>query len=351
MQRQPIDITTEIIIKVVIAVLGLWFLYMIRDVLALFFAAIIVMAAIDPLVTWFNGKVRIHRGVGVLIIYVFLIAFFATALSILIPALSSQFGDFIKDLPENTKKIGKFLEGVSIYGQSFGFEFEQKDIIDKLGSDLSGSFSNIFSTTIGFFTGIVSFVVVLAMAFYMSIKEDGMERFLHSVTPDRYEEKTIIIAKKIKNRIGRWMSGQLVLMGIIFVLDFAVLYFLDVPYALIIALIGGFLEIIPYIGPTLSVFVAVAVALLVSPVSAVFVLVAYILIQQAENHIILPQVMKKAVGLNPLAVILAILIGVKLAGPIGVILAVPVATAVGVVIKELMKKEPKKEEEQLRLLK
>ena len=91
------------------------------------------------------------------------------------------------------------------------------------------------------------------------------------------EERTVRIAKKIKNRIGKWMSGQLVLKGVIFILDFTVLYLLGVPYALIVALIGGFLEIIPYIGPTLSAFIAFTVSLLVSPVKAVFVLISYIL--------------------------------------------------------------------------
>lgn len=351
MQRHTINVSTEIILKVVAIALGIWFLYLIREVLALFFVAMIVMAAIDPLVTWFHGKVRIPRGVGVLIIYIFLISFFLTVLAILIPALSTQFKEFTKDLPNNLERLSEFFEGISIYGQSFGFNLDQKDIIDKLGSNLGGSSSNIFSTTVGFFTGLVSFIVVFAMAFYMSIKEDGMERFLYSVTPAQYEERTVRIAKKIKSRIGRWMSGQLVLMGVIFVLDFTVLYLLGVPYALIVALIGGFLEIIPYIGPTVAGFIAVSVSLLVSPVKAVFVLISYIIIQQAENHIILPQIMKKAVGLNPLSVIMAMLIGVKLAGAVGVILAVPVATAVGVVIKELMKKETKVKEEQLQLLK
>ncbi|MDD5651980.1 MAG: AI-2E family transporter, partial [Candidatus Moranbacteria bacterium] len=263
MQRQTINISTEIILKVVAVVVALWFLYLIREVLALFFIAIIVMAAIDPLVTWFNGRVKIHRGVGVLIIYIFLISFFATALSILVPALSHQFKEFMKDLPENSQKINEFFEGISIYGQSFGLDFRQKDILGNLGNNLGESSFNIFSTTVGFLTGLVSFIVVLAMAFYMSIKEDGMEKFLGSVTPEQYREKVVRIGKRIKNRIGRWMSGQLILMGVIFVLDFAVLYFLGIPYALTIALIGGFLEIIPYIGPTLSGFIAVTVSLLV----------------------------------------------------------------------------------------
>jgi predicted PurR-regulated permease PerM len=351
MQKHTINISTEIIIKVVAVVLGLGFLYVIRDVLALFFVAMILMASIDPLVTWFHGKVRIPRGVGVMIIYLFLVSFFVTTLAILIPALSEDFKNFTRDLPENSKKVNQFFEGVSIYGQSFGFTFEQKDIVDSLRNELGKLSSNIFSTTLGFLTGIISLVVVLAMAFYMSIKEDGMEKFLSSVSPDKYRSKVINIGQKIKTRIGKWMGGQLILMGIIFLLDFLVLYMLGVPYAIIIALLGGFLEIIPYIGPMLSTFIATLVALLVSPVKAIVVLISYILIQQAENHIILPQIMKKAVGLNPLSVILAILIGAKIAGVLGVILAVPVATAIGIMVKEAMKEDFKAEEREAPVLK
>lgn len=334
MENKLIGTSTEIILKVVAVILGLWFIYLIRDVLALFFVAIIVMAAIDPLVTWFKGRVKIPRSLGVLIIYFFLLSVFTAIVSFLVPALSVQFKEFVKDLPGYLQKMDELLRGISFYGQSYGFNLNLGNISESLNST---SF-NIFSTTVEFFTGLISFIVVLSMAFYMSVKEDGMEIFLDSVTPEKYKFLALKIAKKIKNRIGRWMSGQLILMLIIFILDYAVLYFLGVPYALIIALIGGFLEIIPYIGPTISTFVAVLVTLLVSPIKAVFVLIFYIIIQQAENNIIFPQIMKKAVGLNPLAVILSMLIGLKVAGVVGAILAVPVATAIGIVIAELMKK-------------
>lgn len=334
MEKRLMGASTEVIVKVLIAGLALWFLYAIRDVLSLFFIAIIIMAAIDPLVTWFKGRVRIPRAMGVLIIYVFLVSVFGAIISFLIPALSNQFKSFLNDLPGYLQNLDSFLKGISFYGQSYGFNLN----LEKISESLSNFSFNIFSTTIGFFTGLVSFIVVLSMAFYMSVKEDGMETFLDSVTPDKYKLVTLKIAKKIKNRIGRWMSGQLILMIIIFLLDYAVLYFLGVPYALIIALIGGFLEIVPYIGPTISTAVAVLVTVLVSPVKAVFVLILYIIIQQAENNIIFPQVMKKAVGLNPLAVILSMLIGLEIAGVAGAILAVPAATTIGVIIAELMRR-------------
>lgn len=334
MEKKIIGTSTEIILKVVAVILGLGFLYLIRDILALFFVAVIIMAAIDPLVTWFKGKVKIPRSIGVLIIYVVLLSIFIAIFSLLIPALTSQFRGFTADLPGYLDKIDEFLRRISFSGQTYGFSLN----LNKISEGWRGSSFNIFSTTIEFFTGLISFIAILSMAFYMSIKEDGMENFLESVTPKKYKFTVVKIAKKIKNRIGRWMSGQFILMFVIFLLDYAVLYFLGVPYALVIALIGGVLEIVPYIGPIVSTFIAVLVTLLVSPIKAIFVLLLYIVIQQAENNIIFPQIMKKAVGLNPLAVILAMLIGLKLAGIAGAILAIPVATAIGIIIEELMGK-------------
>jgi predicted PurR-regulated permease PerM len=335
MENKLMGTSTEVILKIVIIILGLGFLYLIRDVLALFFVSIIIMAAIDPLVSWFKLKIKIPRIMGVLLIYLFLISILVAIVSFLIPALVAQFREFLVALPGYLQKIDGFLKSISFYGQSYGLNLN----LEKLSGNLGDSSFNIFSTTVGFFSGLISFVVVFSMAFYMSIHEDGMENFLDSVTPTEYKEKTIKIAKKIKRRIGRWMSGQLVLMFTIFLLDFIILYSLNVPYALFIAMISGFLEIIPYIGPTIAATLATLITVLVSPVKAIFVLIFYVLVHQVESNIIFPQIMKKAVGLNPLAIILSMLIGLKVAGIVGAILAVPVATAVGVVIKELMKKD------------
>lgn len=292
------------------------------------------MAAIDPVVSWLKLKARFPRVLGVLVIYLFLISILVAIFSFLVPVLVSQFREFLVALPSHLQKVDSFLKSISFYGQSYGLNLDLEKISENLGNP---SF-NIFSTTVGFFSGLISMIVVFSMAFYMSIHQDGMENFLESVSPKEYKDLVVKLSRKIKLRIGRWMSGQLVLMLTIFVLDFIILYSLDVPYALFIALISGFLEIIPYIGPTIAASLATLIALLVSPVKAVFVLFFYVLVHQVESNIIVPQIMKKAVGLNPLAVILSMLIGLKVAGVLGAILAVPVATAVGVIFRELMRR-------------
>ncbi|MFC1608759.1 AI-2E family transporter [Patescibacteria group bacterium] len=331
-EKQIINIYTEIILKVAATALAIYFLYLTRDIIALFFVAVVVMAAIDPVVSWF-GRSRIPRPAGVLIIYATLILIIGTAFSFLIPAIMAQFKEFMIDLPLYLEKIDSFFGKVSLYGNSQGLGFDSHDLISNIGGSLGGSSLSIFSTTMGFFVGAFSFVVVFSMAFYMSIIQDGMEKFLESVSPKRYKRKVITVALTIKEKIGRWMLGQLLLMFVIFALDYLVLYFLDVPYALAIAILGGVLEIIPYVGPVVSTVIAALIAFFTSPVKGVLVLISYILVQQAENHIIVPQIMKRAVGLNPLVIIFSLLIGMKIAGVAGVILAVPVATAISVVIQ------------------
>jgi len=129
------------------------------------------------------------------------------------------------------------------------------------------------------------------------------------------------------------------LMLIIGCLTFIGLYFLNVPYVLILALIAGLFEIIPYIGPIIAAIPAVILAFLVSPLLALLVVVLYIVIQQLENYVIVPQIMKKAVGLNPIVIIVVMLIGAKLAGVLGLILAVPLTASVAEFLKDIRKKD------------
>jgi len=195
------------------------------------------------------------------------------------------------------------------------------------------------------FTGLFKTMIVLALSFYMIVKKDGAWGFVNTLVPKKYEAYAIDLIKRIQHQVGRWMLGQFILIAIIFVLEYAVLLLLQVPLAFTLAIFGGLLEVIPYIGPTVSVIPAFLIGLTISPLVAVGVLVAYILIQQIENHIIIPLLMKKAVGLNPVVIILVLLIGGKLAGIAGLILAVPLTAAISVVWGDLVNREIKVQEE------
>lgn len=338
MEKKQIDISTGIILKAVLVMLALWFLYLVRDVIALIFVSILIVSAIDPAVDFLQRK-KIPRSLGVSIIYLAMLAIISLSVSFLVPPLVEQSRDF-------SQKIPKISETLSGFTDSFKFYFENENATgtQQAISGLSGEFSSlsgkIFTRTVGFFSGFISVLVILAMAFYMAVKENGIKNFIVSVTPEKHKEYAAHLTERIKVKMGRWMQGQLVLMVIIFVLDFIGLSILKIPFALALAIFAGLMEVIPYLGPIISAIPGVILGFTISPLTGFLTMLLYWLVQQFENYVVIPQVMKKAVGLNPITVIVAIMIGIKLGGIFGAILAVPIAAAVGVITDDLMKEKP-----------
>ena len=336
MLDKKMEISTGSILRVVIILLGVWILYLIRDIVAVFFVSLILTAAIDPGVDWLHRR-KIPRGVGVLIIYLLLFLTIGVAIYFFIPAVVNQFNELSHNFPQYLERASSLFGGIRNYTQSHNISFNLQDFLD-LGGNATQIPGQLLSRTIGVFSGFISMIVVLSLTFYLSVKEDGMKKFIASVTPQKHQEYVISLAERMKSKIGKWMMGQLFLMLIIFVADFLALYFLGVPYALIVAIIGGILEVVPYIGAVISATLATLVGFIVSPIVGLLALAIFIVIQQLEGHIVVPQIMKKAIGLNPVIVILVLLIGAKLAGVVGAVLAVPVTAAVSVFVKDLMDK-------------
>lgn len=338
MYKQTIDISTGAIIRTIAIVLALGFLYLVRDIVALFFLSVILTATLDPAIDWMAKK-KISRSLGVIIIYLALFLFIGLFILLAGPPLVSQFKGFIEKAPSYGESFAKTFAVMEQYASSYGINFNSREFLQNMLGNLFQSSGQFFGATIGVFTFFISLLVVLALTFYMSVKEDGMNKFLVSITPNDHHEYVVSVADRIKSKIGKWLGGQVLLMFIIFILDFIALSIFNIPYALVLALLAGLLEIVPYLGPIISASLASLVGFFISPVTGLIVLGILTAIQQIENHIIVPQVMKKAVGLNPVAVILALLIGAKLGGTMGAILSVPVATSLGVIIGDLVEKK------------
>ena len=147
------------------------------------------------------------------------------------------------------------------------------------------------------------------------------------------------IIKKVEFKLGKWFVGQLALGFIVGLLSYIGLTILGIPHPLILAIIAGTMELVPYIGPTLASIPAIIFAFTVSPLLAALTLVLYFLIQQFENYLIVPKVMEKSVGLHPVIIIIAMLIGGQLAGILGVILAIPVTTIASIILEEFYGKK------------
>jgi len=340
MQKLQIEISTETILKAIFIILAIWFLFLVKDIILLLFVAIIISSAIEPIIDILETK-KIPRVIGVMSIYLLLFFIIGLMISFLIPPITYQLNDLSQNIPQHYQKMQDSFKPISDFFQTKNVDVSIQDFFSNADSWVSRASQNIFSTTVGVFSGLISTIVVLSLAFYMTLVKDGINKFVALVTPGKHQKYAIGLTIKIKHQIGKWLQGQLMLMLIIFILDFIGLSIIGIPYALVLAVIAGLLEIIPYIGPVLAAIPGIILGFLISPLIGLLAFVIYFIVQQAEGHILTPLIMKKAVGLNPVAVILALLAGAKLGGILGAIIAIPVATALGIFIKDLFSKNNK----------
>lgn len=335
-EKHQVEISMGVVFRTALFLAAVWFLYLIREILALLFVAILIVVAIDPVVDFLQRK-KIPRPVGVLAVYILLFSIVGLSISLLIPALTSQFADFSQKAPFFLQKIESIFESVKSFFQLHNISLDTAQLAENLNNRLATIPDAIFSETVGFVRNIISIVVVLVMAFYMTVKENGIKKFIVSITPERHKDYAASLTERMQQKIGKWIQGQFFLMLTIFILDFVGLYIIGIPYALPLAIFAGIMEIVPYVGPIVSAVPGIVLGLLISPLTGLATLLLYFFAQQFESHIIVPQVMKKAVGLNPIAVILALLVGVKLGGVLGAILAIPLATVISVFVGDLMR--------------
>lgn len=338
MENNEIKISTRIIFEIIFILLAFWLLYLVLDVIALVFIAVIIVSAMDPLVDWLQKR-KIPRAAAVLGLFFSLFLLIGLAISFLVPPIIAQFQDFSQNFPQYFQTGETSLAHLKDFFQTKHIDFDLQQIAGNFSGSLTNLSKNIFSTTVGVFSGIISVVVVFSLAFYMSVEEDGIRKFIISAFPDKYKNYAADLTFRIKDKIGKWMLGQLLLMLIIFAIDAVGLYFVGVPYALILGIFAGIMEIVPYIGPIISAIPGVILGFLISPTTGFLALLVYLIAQQLENHIITPQVMKKAVGLNPVATIIALLVGARLGGVMGAILSIPVATAISLAVNDFIERK------------
>ncbi|MFH1412449.1 MAG: AI-2E family transporter [bacterium] len=329
-----INISTLTIVKIIVVLIVLYFLYLISDIIALLFASLIFASAVDPWIDWMQLK-KIPRSIGMLIVYLVLLAIISFVVYLLIPPIAHQTSELSSNFPQYVDKASSAFFNLQNYASEHEWMNSVKKSIGNLSSNLEIATKGIFATLYSVFGGIFAFFLVLVITFYMVVEENAMKKLVWSITPDKHQSYVIGLINRIQRKIGMWFRGQLFLGLIIFCLTYIGLSILGVKYALVLALIAGIMEVIPYLGPILSAIPAVFLAFTQSPTLALFVLMLYIVIQIVENNILVPKIMQKAVGLNPIISISVLMIGLEIGGIIGAILAIPVATALSVAVKDL----------------
>lgn len=320
--------TVVMTILVGMAAYAIWFL---RDIVLLVLTAVVIASAIEPGVAFFT-KYRIHRVVAVTIMYVVVFgSLFGITYAFLPPVLDDA-QSFLLSAPQylDTLNIPAPLAGLT-EGAVPGASQTQSlfDTIFAFQSNFSDPSGGVLQAVSVFFGGLFSLILVIVLSFYFAIQETGIDDFLRLITPHKHEEYVIDLWQRAKKKIGQWMQGQLLLSLIVGVIVYLGLLILGVPYALLLAVIAALLDLIPIFGSFLAGIVGTIVALSSGGVGlALIVAGLYFIVNQFEAHLIYPLVVNKVVGIPPLLVILALLIGGSLAGFLGVLLSIPLAAAV-----------------------
>lgn len=344
-RKVTFDISYSAFAKVVIIALLLLFLYLVREIILLMFVAIVIASGIDPWID-FLQKRKIPRWLSVLVIFAFLIALVILIICLLIPPITQQIQQLVQILPQYFNILLEQLGKQNIISVESSLQGADK-IVETFSTRLGGLATNLYGTFSNIIRGIISVIVIFVLAFYFVVEEDNFKKLIRSVTPTKHRPYAEDLVDRIQMQIGRWFRGQLLLGLIVGVLVFIGLSLAGVKYALVLALLAGILELVPYIGPIISAIPAAFLSFTQSPLLGLIVIGIYILVQQLENHLIVPNVMKKVVGLNPLIIILVILVGGKIAGVLGAILAVPIATALHVFFLDIFEIRDQKEKARL----
>ena len=339
-QKVLIDVTYESILRFFLISFALLFLYYIKDVIFIIFVSVLIALTMEPAVDRMQKKHRIPRVFGAGLLFSSSLAVIAMLTYAITPTLAREIGQLANYLPNYIEKID--FRFIIDNGQNMGLDSSTlQDILLNLSTALKNAATYLLSGALGLLGGIFSAILIAVISFYLVLEDNGIEKFASAVMPKEIQPQCMRIIKKVEKKLGQWFVGQVTLGVIIGTLSFVGLSIIGVPYALVLALLAGTFELIPYIGPILSAIPAVLIAATISPSTAAFVFVLYFLIQEFENYLIVPKVMEKSVGLHPVVIIIAATIGGQLAGVAGMILAVPIATIASIIFEDIKTEEEK----------
>lgn len=319
-----VEISHRTIIFTIFFLLGLWLVVKIKDILFLLFIAFIFMSALRPLVDGLE-RFRIPRVISILLIYGLVFGFFGISFAGVIPSLVFQTTRLIADLPIFISRVAPSL-GIDVRS---------------LTAQIAPISENIVTVTLGIFSNILALLTILIFTFYFLLERKHTESYLVNFMGEEAAKRVVALVTEVEQRLGAWVAGELLLMVIIGVFSYIGLTILRVDFALPLAIIAGVLEAVPMIGPIISAVPAILVALTTSPFLAASVLALYVIIQQIENNLIVPLVMKKSVGISPVLTILALMVGGRLGGVVGALLAVPGVLVIQIIFASFLMKSSK----------
>jgi predicted PurR-regulated permease PerM len=337
-EKRVISVSTGTMIRVVLVLFGVWFIYVTRALFGVLLVSILLAAVLDPIVDWFEKK-RIPRSVTALLLYALIFLILGVLLLAIIPPVIIEVKGMADNFGGLWKKVVSSFDALRSISARYGLEASFQSSIDALNDAITGSVANLFSTVSGALSGIASFFIMLVISFFLVVEKDSIRNIVNSILPKRHHEYVGSMLIKMQYKLGQWLIGQLVLMLFIGVLAYLGLLIFGVKYALLLAVLAGVFEVVPYLGPVAAAIPAVFFATVDSPTKGLLILVYYLLIQRVEHMVLAPKIMQKTTGLNPIMVILALAVGFTVGGVAGGLLSIPVAAALNALLSDYLEKQ------------
>ena len=319
-------------------ILGAYFLWRIQEVLLLFFMAVLLATAIEPIVKVLR-RGPFTRGTGVLAVYTMIVLLIGVPLYVSIPTLVAQSATFVEGLPERLLVLRGYAQDL----QPRALHEAVVNGIDRgiaaLQAPAPPGDQQIVEVGATAAHTVISFFTVFVLAFYWLVERASLKRVLLRLVSAERAREVNTVWMEVEEKLGGWVRGQIILMIAIGVMAGVGYFFIGLPNPALLAVLAGLFEIVPMIGPFLAFAPAVLVALAIDPSKALIVVVYAFVIQQIESNFLVPRVMGHTVGVSPLTVLLGILVGSVLYGVPGAFLAVPIAGAIQVILAHTLRAE------------
>jgi predicted PurR-regulated permease PerM len=328
--KQIIDISSSTILRVMIFVVLLALLYLIRDIVLMLVGAMVIAFAIEPLAKALQ-RFNIPRAISVIVVYLLFVGLISFALRLVLPALAEQTTQLASQVPQIVSGLEHVIGNVPGFSPET-ITAQVQNGLKSFGNNLSNLTTQIFLQTSSIFTGVFSLFFVLVIAFYLVIEEDALKKLFRYIIPKQHVAYADLMIDRIQTKLGRWVLAQLFLGVVIGCAIGLIFWAIGFKYALALGVVAGILEVFPVVGPIISAIFGTTLALSQSFIFGLIALAIYVVVQQVEGQVLVPNIMRKAVGLNPLVTIIAVLLGGRLAGVPGIILAVPVATILSIML-------------------
>lgn len=322
---KKVEISHKTVIFTVLFLLGLWFLYFVRDIILQLFVALLLMTILEPIVAVLT-KIKVPRAISVLITYILVLGVLGGMVALIAPTLAQQTTNFINALPS-------YLANIGISSSISG------DLASGALTQLGAIPGEVLNFTVSIFSNIVAVVTVLVFAFYMLLTHDKLQDQAGFLFGEARKQQMGRLIKAWENKLGKWARGQILLMFAVGLGTYIGLFLIGIPFALPLAILAGLLEIIPILGPIVSAIPAILIGFGISPIVGLGVAAVAFLVHQLEGYVLVPKIMEKSVGVSPLVVLISIAIGARLLGIMGVIISIPFVITLQVLVKEYFIKE------------